>query len=184
MVERLWGEGGAEKCSIPLAIVLTKPGQRCQATSCLPRGKGGEPGSSSRQLDFKPQALSSLHFSFSLHLSFSFVSVYITHSTPSPKSLLSSEHPHSYPISALDSPPFSKASRRPIKCCLLDHRRMEYGADLARSQSSLPSDETLNLPFASFCPALTPLYSYKVLHLLFQSMSCNCPHKLYTFSLT
>lgn len=86
MVERL-GEGrGAKKCPIPLAIVLTKPGKRCQATSCLPRG--GEPGSSSRQLDFKPQALIQSHFCFSSSIFFFCLSL------PHPPALAPcSEHP-------------------------------------------------------------------------------------------
>lgn len=101
-------------------------------------GRGGGLGSSSRQLHFKPQALSQpnafLSFSPSLFL----------FAPPPP----SSEYPQSYPVSApLDSPLFPKASRRPIKCLFLDRRRMKYGA---RSQILLTSDDTLNLPFASF----------------------------------
>lgn len=145
MVERLGGERGAKKCSIPLAIVLTKPGKRCQATSCLPRER--EPGSSSRQLDFKPKALIQSHFCLSPSIFFFCLSLH--HSLPHPPVL---SIPQSYPISALDSPLFPQASRSPIKCSSLGRN----GADLTRSQSSLPSDETLNLTFASSLPSFSP----------------------------
>lgn len=76
MMERVSEERGATKCSIPLAIVLTKQGKRCQATSCLPREE--EQGSSSRQLDFKPQALIQSHFCISPSILLICLSLYST----------------------------------------------------------------------------------------------------------
>lgn len=90
-------------------------------------GREGEQGSSSRQLDFKPQALIQSYFCLSPSMPLFCLSFY-----PIP----TSERPQSYPISALDSTLFpQKISRRPIECLSLGRRGTEYGADLTRSQS-------------------------------------------------
>lgn len=122
------------------------------------QGRGGESGSSSRQLDFKPQTLIPLHFSFS------------------PSSFLFCISLHHPPVPALSIPKAIQYQNlillhfhRPLECPSLDSRGTGYGADLARSQSLLPLNETLNLTFGFFCPSFLPSTSANALHfLLFQ----------------
>lgn len=81
MVERLGGERGAEKMLQPPGHSPDEARIEMSGHILSAEGKGGELGSSGRQLDFKPQALTPSYFCRSLHLSSSFVSIYTTPST-------------------------------------------------------------------------------------------------------
>ncbi len=133
-------------------------------------GREGEPGSSSRQLDFKPQDLIQSHFCLSPYI-FHFCSS-LHHPTKNSPLFFASLELSNFNTWFLLS---FHVSPRLIKCPSLDRRGTEYGTDLRRSQSSLPSDETLNLPFASFCPFLSSS-SAKSTSLALEPMSHNYPH--------
>lgn len=150
-------------------------------------GEGRKSRSSSRQLDYKPRTLSPTCLCLSSYLASSFVSIYITRAPALPPPTLcwaSSQLSNIRAISALDSSQFPKASLRPIKCHLLDCKGTKCTADTARSPSSLPSQETLNLPFASFWPSFSQLLPEHTYVLLRQCHTTVLTfHKSYTFPL-